>query len=141
MAACLHTGHRVDHRRLHTCHDSGMKALFFTPAVFSLAVLGAHFLRYGNEAGVAVSLAPIALLFVRKPWAPRVVQVVLVLGSIEWVRTLYELVQMRLAQGIPVARLVIILGAVVFVTAVSALLFETPTMKRIYKRHRGDAFA
>jgi hypothetical protein len=110
-----------------------MKVLFFILVVLSLVVLGAHFLRYGNEGGVAVSLAPIALLFVRKPWVARVVQVVLVFGAIEWARTLYDLVQLRLAQGMPAARMVIILGAVVVLTAASALLFETQTMKRIYK--------
>jgi len=117
-----------------SCHDSSMKVLFFILVVFSLVVLGAHFLRYGNEAGVAVSLAPIALLFVQKPWAARVVQAILVLGAIEWARTLYELVQLRLAQGVPATRMVIILGAVIVLTAASALLFETQTMKRIYKR-------
>lgn len=110
-----------------------MKILFFFLVVLSLVVLGAHFLRDGNEAGVALSLAPVALLFVRKPWAARVVQLVLILGAIEWTRTLYELVQVRSAQGMPATRMAIILGAVVVVTAASALLFETPTMKRIYK--------
>lgn len=111
-----------------------MKALFFILVVLSLVVLGAHFLRDGNEAGVAVSVAPVALLFVRRPWAARIVQIVLILGAIEWVRTLYELVQLRLAQGMPATRLAIILGTVIVVTAVSALLFETQTMKRIYRR-------
>lgn len=48
-------------------------------------------------------------------------------------RTLYGLVQFRLAQGEPVTRLAIILGAIVVVTAVSAALFETQSIKRIYK--------
>jgi hypothetical protein len=110
-----------------------MKVLFFILVVLSLLVLAAHFLRYGNVAGAAVSLAPIALLFVCKPWAARVVQVVLILGAIEWVRTIYELVQLRSAQGMPATRMVIILGAVVVLTVASALLFQTQTMKRIYK--------
>lgn len=111
-----------------------MKILYFIIVVLSLVVLGAHFLRYGNDIGVAVSLAPIALLFVRKPWAARVVQIVLVLGAIEWTTTLIGLVQMRVAQGMPATRMAIILGVVVVVTAVSALLFETQAMKRIYGR-------
>lgn len=111
-----------------------MKVLFFIIVVLSLAVLGAHFLRWGNEAGVAVSLAPIALLFVRRPWAARVVQVVLALGAIEWAITLYELWQLRMAQGMPAARMAIILAVVMLLTAVSVLLFETQTMKRIYQR-------
>lgn len=110
-----------------------MKILFFSLVVFSLSVLGAHFLRSGNDVGVAISIAPIALLFVRSPWAARVVQLVLVLGAIEWMRTLYGLVQFRLAQGEPVTRLAIILGAIVVVTAVSAALFENQSIKRIYK--------
>ena len=111
-----------------------MKILYFIIIVFSLLILGAHFLRYGNEIGVALSVAPIALLFVRKPWAARVVQVILALGAIEWATTLVGLVQMRIAQGMPATRLAIILGTVVVVTVASALLFETQTMKRVYKR-------
>ena len=111
-----------------------MKVLFYGIVVLSLLVLGAHFLRYGNDIGVALSLAPIALLFVRKPWAARVVQIILVLGAIEWATTLVGLVQMRMAQGLPATRLAIILGTVIVVTAAAALLFETQTMKRIYGR-------
>ena len=111
-----------------------MKVLFYGIVALSLLVLGAHFLRYGNDIGVALSLAPIALLFVRKPWAARVVQIILVLGAIEWATTLVGLVQMRMAQGLPATRLAIILGTVIVVTAAAALLFETQTMKRIYGR-------
>lgn len=110
------------------------KTLWFIPALLSLALLGAHFLRYGNEAGVALSLAPIALLFVRRPWAARIIQAVLVLGAAEWARTLYALVQFRLALGMPVARMAMILAAVIVVTAASVALFETPAMRRIYRR-------
>jgi len=109
-------------------------SVLFIPPVLSLVVLGAHFLRYGNMAGVALSLAPIALLFLQSPWVARVVQAVLLLGAAEWARTLYELAQIRLAQGMPVTRLAIILTTVIAVTVASVLLFETPTMKRIYRR-------
>jgi hypothetical protein len=111
-----------------------LKVLVYILVVLCLLVLGAHFLRYGNAAGVAVSLATIALLFVRKQWAARIVQVILVLGAIEWARTLYELVQVRLAHGMPATRMVIILGVVITLTVASALLLETPTMKRIYRK-------
>ena len=110
------------------------KTLFFVLPVLSLAVLGAHFLRHGNWFGVALSLAPIALLFWQSPWVARVVQVVLVLGAAEWAHTLYELVQMRLAQNMPATRMSIILTAVIATSVASALLFETQTMKRIYRR-------
>jgi len=109
-------------------------SVFFILPVLSLLVLGAHFLRYGNEAGVALSLAPVALLFVPRPWAARLVQAVLLLGAAEWAHTLYTLVQVRLAQGLPATRMAIILGAVFAMTVASVLLFETQTLKRIYRR-------
>ncbi len=111
-----------------------MKILTFAIVVLSLLVLGAHFMRYGNDIGMVLSVAPIALLFVRKPWAARVVQAVLVLGAIEWATTLVGLVQMRMAQGLPATRLAIILGAVILVTLTAALLFETRAMKSVYRR-------
>ena len=115
-----------------------MKALLFIPVVLSLLVLGAHFLRYDNMAGVVVAVLLIGLLFVRKVWVARAVQVALVLGTFEWAHTLYLLVQARAAQGLPYTRLVIILGTVMAITAVSALLFQTRAMKRIYGLSRED---
>jgi hypothetical protein len=109
-----------------------MKAVFLLLIVLSLAILGAHYLRYGNVFGVAVSLALIGLLFVRSAWAARVIQVALVLGAAEWAHTLYELMQIRLAQGAPAARLAAIIGSVIVITLASALLFQTGTMKWMY---------
>ena len=109
------------------------KVLHYTPVVLSLVVLGAHFLRYGNSIGVYGSLALIALLFVRRVWVARLVQGVLILGALEWVRTLYELAQERAAYGQPFVRMIVILAAVALVTAGSAALFQAPVLKRIYR--------
>jgi len=89
-------------------------------------------MRYGSSIGVAGSVVSIALLFVRQEWVARLMQVVLVLGGLEWIRTLYELAQVRAAMGEPYLRMMIILGIVAAVTAGSALLFQSQTLKRIY---------
>jgi hypothetical protein len=68
-----------------------MKSLLYIPIVLSLAALGAHFMRDGNQVGVAGSLILIALLVVRRVWVARVVQAALILGAIEWLLTLQEL--------------------------------------------------
>ncbi len=75
----------------------------------------------------------IALLFVRQPWVARLAQVVLALGALEWLYTLYGLVQVRTALDQPYARMVIILGIVAAVTFCSALLFQSKEMKEIYR--------
>jgi hypothetical protein len=114
------------------------KVLIYIPVVFSLVILGAHFMRYGDSIGVLGSLVLIALLIVRRPWVVRLMQVVLIFGALEWVRTLYELVQVRAAHGQPFIRMVVILGIIVAVTFCSALLFQSPTLKRIYRLDRQE---
>jgi len=108
------------------------KALLTIPVVLSLVVLGAHFMRYGNSVGVVGALVLIALLFVRQPWVARFMQVVLVLGALEWIRTLIELQQVRAALGQPYGRMLVILGLVAAVTACSALVFQSKALKRVY---------
>ena len=121
------------------CHHAAMKkVLIYVPVVLSLAILGAHFMRYGNAIGVFGSLVLIALLIVRRPWVARLMQVVLILGALEWVRTLYELAQVRAAHGQPFARMIVILGVVAAVTFCSALLFQSPALKRIYRLDRRE---
>ena len=114
------------------------KTLLYIPIVLSLIVLGAHFMRYGNSIGIAGSAVALALLFVRQPWVARLMQVVLVLGALEWVRTIVELVQVRAAMGEPYTRMIVILGIVVVVTAGSALLFQSKALKRIYGLNETD---
>ena len=112
------------------------KVLVYVPVVLSLVVLGAHFMRDGYSIVVFGLLALIALLFVRRPWVARLTQIVLLLGALEWVRTLYELLQVRAASGEPAIRMTAILGVVVVVTFCSALLFQSPVLKRIYRIDR-----
>lgn len=108
------------------------RVLLYLPVVLSLMLLGAHFLRYGIVAGVAGSLLLIALLAIRVRWVPRLIQAALVVGSLIWTFTLYELVQMRVAHGQPYARMALILGAVSVFTLCSAMVFESPILRRIY---------
>lgn len=109
-----------------------MKRLLYVPVVLSLLLLGAHFLRDANYIGVAASAGLIGLLFVRRPTAARTVQVALVLAAIEWVWTTYNLVELRMAMGMPTTRMTLILGFVAATTALSAALFQTRALKRVY---------
>jgi hypothetical protein len=113
-------------------------ALQLLPVVLSLLVLGAHFLRAGNLVLIAAALVLLALLAVRRPWAARVVQVALVLGALEWMRTLVQLASFRAQTGQPYLRLVLILGAAALVTGLSSLVFRTGRLRDRY-RLRGQS--
>lgn len=115
-----------------------LPAVAFVPVVLSLLVLAAHFLRAGALPVTGAVLCLLVVLFIRRAWVARLMQVVLALAALEWVRTLVVLAMRRSEQGEPFLRMILILGAVVAMTAVSALLFETRRMRRLYGhgRHR-----
>jgi len=122
--------------RLAAQEETRLAALQLVPVVLSLLVLGAHFLRAGNVSAVVVVLVLLGLLAVRRPWAARAVQIGLALGAVEWVWTLWRLVDARMAAGEPAVRMAAILGAVTLVTGLSALIFQTQTLRQIYRLER-----
>lgn len=102
------------------------------PAISAL-LLAAHFLRAGQAAGVAASLALLAVLAIPRRWAARAAQAALLLGAAQWVRTLGLLVASRREAHAPYGRLAVILAMVALGTAASALVFES---RRMRDRHR-----
>ncbi len=102
-----------------------MKLIFRLILPFlALLLLAAHFYRGGWLPLAALSVALLPLLAVPRPWAARTVQAALVLGALEWLRTLAGLVSMRLALGQPYLRLAVILGAVAAFTLLAAWIFQ-----------------
>ncbi len=101
-----------------------MKFLRYFSIVLSFLLLGAHFRWHQLDfVSFPVILLPL-LLFVKKSWAARTIQVVLFLGGLEWVRTTIEIASERIADGEPWVKMAVILGAVAVFTAVSALPFS-----------------
>jgi hypothetical protein len=106
--------------------------LWLMPVALSLVVLGAHFLRAGDIVMVGLALVVLGLLGVRRAWAARSLQAVLLLGAAEWVRTLLRLYAERREAGQPALRMAIILGGVALVTALSALVFRASRVRSWY---------
>ena len=101
-----------------------MSILQLTPIIFSALVLGAHYLRSGPFILVVISFLFPALLFIKRAWAARLVQIILLLGMFEWIRTLLNLVAERGYLGESWSRLAIILGVVAIISGGSALVFS-----------------
>ena len=102
------------------------------PLLLSALMLAAHFLRTGPMILALLCLIVPLTLFVRRIWALRLVQIFLLLGAAEWVRTLIVLVRDRQAQGEPWLRLVIILGAVAAFTAGAAFILQAKKVRSHY---------
>jgi hypothetical protein len=75
------------------------------------------------------------LLFLRKTWVPPLFQALLVLGALEWLRTLYAFAAMRIAFEQPWGRLALILGAVALFTALSGWVFRSRGLKSWFGRN------
>jgi hypothetical protein len=109
-----------------------MHALQLLPVILSFLLLAAHFLRAGLTVVAALCLALPLLLFLRQSWVPRLFQFLLVLGALEWSRSLYYFASMRVAFDQPWTRLAAILGAVALLTLLSGLVFRSEPLRRFY---------
>lgn len=103
------------------------------PAVMCFLLMGAHWLRAENLVLVGISLAMVFLLWIRRPWMRRVVQVLLVLAALEWVRTTYGITQVRMEEGKPWARAAVILLVVAGLNLLAAGLLEVRQVRRWYR--------
>lgn len=102
------------------------------PVVISALLMAAHFSRADNLVLVVVALGAPILLFLRKPWVARGMQVVLLLAALEWVRTLISIAVRRQEAGEPWLRMAVILGVVALSTGLSALVFLHKGLKERY---------
>lgn len=110
-----------------------MNLLKLLPVIFSLLLLGAHFSRIGiNSLSIIALLFPFLLLF-KYPWVPRVIQVVLVLGALEWIRATLMYIDIRIDKGEDWLRLAVIIGVVALFTGLSSLSFRHPSLKKLYR--------
>ena len=90
------------------------------PTILSAVLLAAHFLRDGQIFVVVLCLLLPLLLIPRKLALLRLLQGLLVIGALEWLRTLWTMVQVRQAMDEPWTRLVLILGVVAAFTLATA---------------------
>lgn len=103
-----------------------MRALRLVPVGLSFLLLAAHFLRASAFVGVAVCLFLLLLLAVPSAWSAWTLRLALVLGGLEWVRTLVGFAVERRSLGEPWLRMALILGAVALFTGLSALAVRGP---------------
>ncbi len=107
--------------------------LWLLPVILSLVLLGAHFLFHTGQVAFAVlPLLFLIPLFFRKAWVPWLIEVALLLGTVEWVRTLVIGVAQKSALGKDWFRYAIILGAVALFTNLSSLVFRSRSLRMRY---------
>lgn len=100
--------------------------------IVSSVLLAAHFSRIQLDwLAVIAILFPLILLIKRK-WILRIYQIYLVGGAIIWTERLLHLRKIRIEEGNPWIRLVIILGAIALISLVSAFLLQNKKVQKTY---------
>jgi len=110
-----------------------MNLVRLTPVFLSVLLLGAHWFRADQSVLVLLTLSVPLVLFVLRPWAVRIVQIELIIGAIEWIRTTVILAMARESLGLPWSRLVVILGSVTLLTVFSVFVFGLDSLRKRYR--------
>ncbi len=110
-----------------------MTILRLLPVFLSSLLIAAHFKRADMIAIALVCIATPTILFTKKFWAVRVVQVFLIISSLEWIRTTINLVQLRIEHDQDWKRLAVILITVALFTGCSSLIFKKSTVKELFQ--------
>jgi len=113
-----------------------MNFLRLLPVFISFLMLAAHFFRAGQTPIVILLMSTLFLLLVRRNWVPWLIQLILVLAAVEWLRTLFVIAQVRIHMGEPWIRMAMILGAVALLTVLSGLVFRTAALQAWYSESR-----
>lgn len=109
-----------------------MNLVRLLPVFISFFLLGAHFSRAGNSIAALCCLAAPGLLYFTTPVSARILQALLIMGAVEWIRTLMKLIALRQDYELPFVRLTVILVFVALFTAASAMVFYIPGLKKKY---------
>ncbi|OQX95095.1 hypothetical protein B6I21_07220 [candidate division KSB1 bacterium 4572_119] len=110
-----------------------MNFIRLLPVIFSSIMIAAHFSRAAYGVLAIVCLLLPLILFIKKRWVARAYQVLLVLGGLVWIQSLVHYAKIRSAMGESWLRLAIILGVIALFTALSALVFESKSLKERYQ--------
>ena len=110
-----------------------MNILRLLPVILSFGLLAAHYSRADTFPLVILSLLIPLLLFIKKAWVARSIQVLLLLGAVEWIRSMMGYIEIRKSIGEDWTRLAIILVAVAVLTACAGLVFQGKALKKRYQ--------
>jgi hypothetical protein len=102
------------------------------PTLLSCLVLAAHFMRSDDLALMLMACAAPMLLLFRRAWATRLLQLLLVVGALEWLRATLQIRAIRIEEGRDWQRMAIILGSVAAFTFASSLVYFLPPLRRYY---------
>ncbi len=115
-----------------------MAILYSIPIFLSSLLITAHFYRNGATIVALFCLVSPALLLLRRSWVPKLSTCLLLLFSLEWIRTTVIFVEQYKLYGKSYEKLVTIMALVILFTLFSAIVFRAGVMRETYRDHDDD---
>ena len=111
-----------------------MKKFFsFVPIIFCSLLMAAHFGRANLFILQIITLIFPFILIWKNKISARIIQILLVLYGLEWIRTIFYYARIRTESGEDWFRLAVILGVVAVLNFASIFVFRTENMKKRYE--------
>jgi hypothetical protein len=79
-----------------------------------------------------ITLAVPFLLLIKRNWSRVLLQIALIAGALEWLRTIVITTQIRMEMDQPWIRMVVILALIVLLNLYAALSLQSPKMKKLF---------
>jgi hypothetical protein len=108
-------------------------ALRISLFVLAALLLGAHFLRAGDPATVALCLATPLLFLWRTRWSLILLQLMAYAAAATWIGVAVRLVGLRQSSGQPWTLAAVILGGAALFTLLAGLLLNSRPMRERYR--------
>ena len=106
--------------------------LKFLPIIICFILMAAHLSRANMIILMVICLLFPFILFWKSKISARVIQIVLVLFGLEWIRTLIYYARIRIENGEDWLRLALILGTVTILNFVTILIYRSTYMIERY---------
>ncbi|MCX7771063.1 MAG: hypothetical protein N2202_08290 [Proteobacteria bacterium] len=91
--------------------------------------LSLHFFRMGLLLLTLISLSLIPLSFIRKKWSLITIKLIILLGTLDWIRTLFRIIKDRMHEGRPWLIAFIILSIVILIHISTLLVLRKRAVK------------
>lgn len=108
------------------------------PIIFADILMAAHFLRFYGLLPALIILVLLLTLMIRNKWIIYLWQILLLAATLLWMDTTIDLVQIRIAQGIPWGRLLIIMIVVMLFTIFAGVWLENKKLKAFFNEINFD---
>ena len=106
------------------------------PIILSFLMISAHFYRAGNTVIAVTSLFIPFLLLIKKHYTAKIIQLMLLISSMEWLRTIYQITSIRIKFQMPWLRFTFIMSFVFLLTFLSVFIFKLKPIKKIYFKEK-----